>query len=62
MVKVKFIKPMKRFYNIRVDEEDWKMIKYLRDMNVELPLMLREHIREIYREMVRKIDDEIYKL
>jgi hypothetical protein len=62
MVKVKYTEPMKRFYNIRVDEEDWKMIRYLRGEKVELPLMLREHIREIYRETVRKIDDDIYGL
>jgi len=65
MGEVKYEEPMKRLYNFRVNEEEWEMIKFLRDKKVKLPLALRDYIREVYNGEINKdrdIDEEVYKL
>ena len=50
-------------YSIRLSEEEWEMLNVIRK-KIDLPSMLRKHIREIYGEINKKrnIDDKIYKM
>ena len=64
MVELKFREPMMKQYSFRVSEEEFRMIEFLRKKRVELPFMLRKHIKEVYGDMIREedIDEEVYKL
>ena len=53
-------------YNFRVDDEDWGRIRYIiDDAKINLPSVLREHIRKVHDSLTKKdkgVDDMFYGL
>jgi hypothetical protein len=59
-VNLKKVKRMSESYSFRLYVEDLGMIKKILDKGINLPDMLREYIREIYRELNNSVDDDTY--
>jgi len=57
------LKKKDRQYTLRMGSEEFKMVEYIRlNSSVSLPKMLRQYIRDIYKELIkgREIDENIY--
>lgn len=50
----------KRIYSIRLTEEHYEMIKYLKNNNVDVPSMIRSFIEDIYENSLNEDKDNIY--
>jgi len=57
------LKKKDRQYTLRMGSEEFKMVEYIRlNSSVSLPKMLRQYIRDIYKELIKggEIDENIY--
>ena len=57
------LKKKDRQYTLRMGSKEFKMVEYIRlNSSVSLPKMLRQYIRDIYKELIkgREIDENIY--
>ena len=57
------LKKKDRQYTLRMGSEEFKMVEHIRlNSSVSLPKMLRQYIRDIYKELIKggEIDENIY--
>ena len=60
-MRIEHKKTKTKLYNFRISDDDSLMIKYIKDMNVNLSSMLRKHIKEIYDSVSGDTDDNMYR-
>lgn len=49
-----------KIYSLRLDPEEEKMVESIKNAGINLPAMLRKHIKDIYKQITMDIDDKIY--